>query len=247
MLYYSLVDNAQKLTFKLTSIISQVRITTKSDGKISEKEYLKIVGIEEQIKKLKLFIGDGPFLNFNEFRVQTIKNIKENNVELIIIDDIEYFYPKGTSTGRDRNLFKSEIVHGLEQLALELNVCIIFSCHLNAAVERNGGEKIPDLMNINDSGTTYQIADKVIFLHRPEYYRVLEDENGESNINLLRVKIALNRNGQIGNLALFADMENGWVAEKSDVLQQLLDSKGNQTIINGFDRLKSRLTDESPF
>ena len=42
----------------------------------------------------------------------------------------------------------------------------------------------------------------VCFIHRPEYYKILEDEKGNSLVGLAEIIIAKHRNGAVGDVRL---------------------------------------------
>ena len=78
---------------------------------------------------------------------------------------------------------------------------------------QRGGDLKPRLSDLRDSGAIEQDADIVCFVHRPEYYGVMEDENGDSTMGLGQIIVAKHRNGATGDVNLkfesrFALFEN---------------------------------------
>jgi replicative DNA helicase len=97
----------------------------------------------------------------------------------------------------------SIISRSLKGLAKELDIPVIALSQLNRSVETrstgNKGEgKRPQLSDLRESGSIEQDADMVLFIHRPEYYGLMEGPNGEDNTGIAEIIIAKHRNGQVG-------------------------------------------------
>jgi replicative DNA helicase len=100
-------------------------------------------------------------------------------------------------------------------IAKELAVPVIALSQLSRAVETRGGDKRPQLSDLRESGAIEQDADMVMFLYRPEYYGINEDEDGNSTMGVGEVIIAKHRNGSletvklrfVGKYTRFTDLE----------------------------------------
>jgi replicative DNA helicase len=77
---------------------------------------------------------------------------------------------------------------------LQLDVCVVLLHQLNRSVETRGGDKRPKLSDLRDSGNVEQDAQVVIFLYRPDYYGITEDDQG-STIGAVDVIVEKNSNG----------------------------------------------------
>jgi len=73
---------------------------------------------------------------------------------------------------------------------------------LSRAVETRGGSKRPQLSDLRESGAIEQDADIVSFIYRPEYYQILEDEEGNSLKGIGEIIVAKHRNGALDSVRL---------------------------------------------
>ena len=62
--------------------------------------------------------------------------------------------------------------------------------------------KKPQLSDLRESGSIEQDADIVMFLYRPEYYNITEDEQGMPTTGVGQIIIAKHRNGSLENVNL---------------------------------------------
>jgi replicative DNA helicase len=98
----------------------------------------------------------------------------------------------------------SMISRNLKGLAKELDIPIIALSQLNRSVEGRVGieGKRPQLSDLRESGAIEQDADMVCFIHRPEYYHIMEDSKGNSYEGMAEIIIAKHRNGAIDDVVL---------------------------------------------
>lgn len=162
--------------------------------------------LDYKIKELydaPIYIDDTPSLSVFELRTKARRLVREHNVKMIMIDYLQLMNASGMNYG-SREQEVSMISRSLKGLAKELNIPIIALSQLNRGVEgRSGIEgKRPQLSDLRESGAIEQDADMVCFIHRPEYYKILEDEKGNSLIGLAEVIIAKHRNGATGDVTL---------------------------------------------
>ena len=162
--------------------------------------------LDFKIKELydaPLFIDDTPSLSVFELRTKARRLVREHGVRIIIIDYLQLMNASGMNYG-SREQEVSMISRSLKGLAKELNIPIIALSQLNRGVEgRTGAEgKRPQLSDLRESGAIEQDADMVCFIHRPEYYKILEDDKGNSLIGLAEIIIAKHRNGATGDVLL---------------------------------------------
>lgn len=215
--FYSLEMKDTQLYDKILSVESGIENSYLRSGKLNNLDWEKINEIKGSIDELPLFIDDTPALNVMEFRAKAMRNKTKNNTQLIIIDYLQLMkcpeaYKQG---GREREV--SEISSQLKSTAKELDVPIIALSQLNRSVEQRAGDKKPQLSDLRESGSIEQDADMVCFIHRPEYYGIIEDKSGDSTINLIEFIIAKHRNGKIGDIRLWRNKNWTEISEDEGV------------------------------
>ncbi|MDO4822574.1 MAG: replicative DNA helicase [Bacteroidales bacterium] len=155
-----------------------------------------------------LYIDDTPSLSVFELRTKARRLVREHHVELIIIDYLQLMNASGMSYG-SRQEEVSTISRSLKGLAKELDIPIIALSQLNRAVENRVGtaenptdSKRPQLSDLRESGAIEQDADMVLFIHRPEYYKIYEDQYNNNLRGIAELIIAKHRNGAVGDVRL---------------------------------------------
>ena len=150
-----------------------------------------------------LYVDDTPSLSVFELRTKARRLVREHGVRVIIIDYLQLMNASGMSYG-SRQEEVSTISRSLKGLAKELNIPIIALSQLNRGVEsREGIEgKRPQLSDLRESGAIEQDADMVCFIHRPEYYKIYEDDRGNDLRGMAEIIIAKHRNGATGDVLL---------------------------------------------
>lgn len=131
---------------------------------------------------------------------------------MIVIDYLQLM--KGDAAG-NREQEIASISRALKGVAKELMVPVIALSQLSRGVETRGGDKRPQLSDLRESGSIEQDADIVMFLYRPEYYKITEDEDGMPTQGMAEVIVAKHRNGSldtvklkfIGKYTKFADFD----------------------------------------
>ena len=148
-------------------------------------------------------MDDTPSLSVFELRTKARRLVREHDVKVIIIDYLQLMNASGMSYG-SRQEEVSTISRSLKGLAKELNIPIIALSQLNRGVENREGidGKRPQLSDLRESGAIEQDADMVCFIHRPEYYKIYQDEKGNDLHGMAEIIIAKHRNGAVGDVLL---------------------------------------------
>ncbi len=154
------------------------------------------------MSEVPIFIDDTPAINVFELRAKCRRLKMQHDIQLIIIDYLQLMTGSTDKKGGNREQEISSISRALKGLAKELNVPVIALSQLSRAVESRGGSKRPMLSDLRESGAIEQDADIVSFIYRPEYYGILEDEEGNSLKGIGEIIIAKHRNGALDTVKL---------------------------------------------
>jgi len=177
-------------------------------GKLEDYEWAQL---EHKIKGLSespIFIDDTPAISLFELRAKCRRLKTQYDIQLVIIDYLQLMSgPPETRGNREQEV--STISRGIKALAKELNVPIMALSQLNRSVEMRGGDKRPQISDLRESGAIEQDADIVIFIHRPERFGILQDEDGNSTKGKAEIIIAKHRNGEV------ADVQLKFIAEQA--------------------------------
>jgi replicative DNA helicase len=206
-----------QLVQRLVSMESEVPGAKLRTGQLEPHEWQQLHTAIEKISKAPIFIDDTPGINVFELRAKCRRLKAQHDIQLIIIDYLQLMTGGGDSSkGGNREQEISAISRALKGLAKELNVPVIALSQLSRAVETRGGNKKPQLSDLRESGAIEQDADIVSFIYRPEYYQIMEDENGNSTKGMADIIVSKHRNGALGEVRLrflgefskFADPED---------------------------------------
>ena len=171
-----------------------------------------------------LFIDDTAGLSIFELRAKCRRLRSKHDIGIIIIDYLQLMNASGMNPG-SREQEVSMISRSLKGLAKELDVPIIALSQLNRGVEsRTGDAKRPQLSDLRESGAIEQDADMVLFIHRPEYYKITEDMDGNSLLGIAEIIIAKHRNGATGDIRLRFKQH---LARFQNLEDDILDSSAN--------------------
>ena len=199
--YFSLEMPIVQFMNRLLSNVSSVEINPAES--YSKKEQALLDDAEKIIEGAPIFLDDTPALSVQELRTKASRLVREHQVKLIIIDYLQLMNASGMSySNREEEV--SVITRSLKALAMELNIPIIAFSQLNRGKEsREGIEgKRPQLSDLRESRTIEQDADMICFIHRPEYYKIYQDEKENDLHGMAEIIVAKNRNGKTGNTLL---------------------------------------------
>ncbi len=200
---FSLEMSNVQLVNRLIMNVCQLEGEKIKNGQLTQYEWEQFDKNINQLLDAPIFVDDTPSLSVFELRSKARRLVKEHKVQCLIIDYLQLMNASGMSFG-SREQEVSIISRSLKGLAKELDIPIIALSQLNRGVEgRTGIEgKRPQLSDLRESGAIEQDADMVCFIHRPEYYKITEDAQGNSLLGVAEVLVAKHRNGATADIQL---------------------------------------------
>lgn len=200
---FSLEMSAVQLVNRLISAEAELESDKIKKGRLADHEWEQLVHKTSKLTEAPIFIDDTPGLSILELRAKCRRLKAQHDIQLIIIDYLQLMSGDSSkNAGGNREQEIASISRALKGIAKELDVPVLALSQLSRAVETRGGDKKPQLSDLRESGSIEQDADMVIFLYRPEYYDITEDEDGLPTTGMGEVIIAKHRNGSLENVKL---------------------------------------------
>lgn len=244
---FSLEMSNVQLVNRLIMNVCEIEGDKIKNGRLTKQEWAQLEHKINELRGAPIYVDDTPSLSVFELRSKARKLVKEHHIELIIIDYLQLMNASGMNFG-SREQEVSIISRNLKALAKELDIPIIALSQLNRGVEARTGVdgKKPQLSDLRESGAIEQDADMVCFIHRPEYYRLYNDEKtGKDLRGLGQIIVAKHRNGATdeiwlrfrSKLAKFQNEDETW--DESELEATPLPAPGDISI-------SSRINDLNP-
>lgn len=202
---FSLEMTKAQLTKRMISNETEIFLDKINKRTLNDFDKQNMPGKLFSLRNAPLHIDDTPALTTVAFRTKCIRLKKLFNIQLIIVDYLQLMRgvnAEGKNKG-NREQEIGEITRCLKGVSKELDVPVIALSQLSRSVEsRPGAAKRPMLQDLRESGNIEQDADNVLFLFRPEYYGLTNDENNNSTESMAELIWAKHRMGETATLYL---------------------------------------------
>lgn len=165
---------------------------------VTDEELTQLHNAMEQVNNLQLSIDSNTYIHkvINKIKLW----VQRDKVQVIFADVLSKF-----KVPEDKDKYYTEVqkinyvMDAFVECSKHIGVPIILYAHLNRELYKRGNKE-PNLSDLKGSGAIEDFAFQISFLHRPEYYEIMEDENGESTKGLMYQIIAKHRDGEHGKL-----------------------------------------------
>jgi replicative DNA helicase len=201
--FFSLEMSREQLAQRFVAMQSGVEQQRLRTGWIEDEDWPVLVEASDTLAEMKVYIDDTPGLSLLQMRSRAREWVLERGVKMIVVDYLQLMVLGDNRKNENRVQEVSGISRGLKALARELNIPIIALSQLSRDLEKRQ-DKRPQMSDLRESGALEQDADVVMFIYRDEVYNPETEEK-----NIADIIVAKQRNGPIGESALYFDIAKG--------------------------------------
>ena len=241
--FFSLEMTGVELAMRLISSEAEISGDKLKRGELAGHERQQLESRTQALNDAKIYIDDTSQLTIYELRAKCRRLKQHHDIQMVFIDYLQLMNAGGDTMNRNGNREQeiSTISRQLKALSKELNIPVLAMSQLSRAVETRGGTKRPQLSDLRESGAIEQDADIVMFIYRPEYYGIQEDDKG-TTAGMADIIVAKHRSGDVGDVRLrfnknYARFENREFLTNEQLANTMLpqntgfDQAGRPTII----------------
>jgi replicative DNA helicase len=197
--FFSLEMSSESLTQRLLCMESRVDGQSVRTGRLNEPLWNRLSKAVGTLTSAPIFIDDSAALSPLEVRAKARRLVHEHNAQLIVVDYLQLMHVSRRLDNRAQEV--GEISQALKAMAKDLKIPVVACAQVTRDVEKRGDTR-PKLSDLRESGSIEQDADVVMFVHRPEYYKIMQDEEGRSLEGVAEIIVEKQRNGPTGKVYL---------------------------------------------
>jgi replicative DNA helicase len=185
---FSLEMSKESLLQRLVASVAQIDAHKFRSGHLSREDWRRMTEALGTISAAPLWIDDAGSVSVLEIGAKARRLKKDKGLKLLIVDYLQLLTARGRFSSRQEEV--SSISRGLKGLAKELKIPVLVLSQLTRAPERE--ERGPQLSDLRESGAIEQDADVVMFIYRPNFFKLDVPQEERDRADIL---IAKQRNG----------------------------------------------------
>ena len=255
--FFSLEMSSIQLVNRLIIGETQLGSDKIRTGRLENYEWEQLEYKIKDLEKAPIYVDDTPAISIFEFRAKCRRLKQKYDIQAVVIDYLQLMTGSKESGSREQEV--SNISRSLKSVAKELDIPVIALSQLNRSVEMRSGNKRPQLSDLRESGAIEQDADLVLFIHRPEYYGMDVDEEGNSLKGVAEIIVAKHRNGPTGDIQLkfvrefakFVDMDDALALVDDDengfTISSKMNMEGGESVSNSDMDMNNDFDNQAPF
>ena len=202
--------------YSLLSIHCDIPTSQLHKGWLKPHEWDHLDKRAPSLLNVPLFIHDSLDLPLDELMETAHHCIREKGIKIIFIDCLQMIdFAKADGTPSERIAM---VMSALKQLAYEAGVPVVVGSMMNRNVDyREGLEgKRPQINDLANSCFIEELADVVMMVYRPEYYKIYHDERGRDLCGRMEILLLKNSFRPLGSIFLDYQQETGLVYSEED-------------------------------
>ena len=150
----------------------------------------------QMMKEAPVWIEHDSGVSMNEIVSRMERLHQENQVRVTIVDSTHWI------KSSDNYFEQSQALIKLHQAAERQKKAVILTSGLARSVEARGGVKRPQLGDLNGWSQIDTFSSMVMFIYRPEYYRLETFEDGSPSENRTDIMVVKNSFGHTGTVRM---------------------------------------------
>lgn len=199
IVFFSYEMTKEQIYERMASMISGVSSKKIGAVKLSDVEQAAYQDALDQIYTNDTFIFvDGLGMDALALRAKCLQLNHLHKIEAIFVDYLQRMPMLKTSNRNNKNTALGDTMKVLTNLALELNKPVVIPSQLSRVSAQH--VRRPTLTDLRESGEIEQEAVKALFIHRPEYYKIEQFDNGTPTKGKAELILAKNRKGEIDDI-----------------------------------------------
>ncbi len=201
----SSLDNYNKLSKMLMMMKAEIPCHKTNSNTWEDYEWNQFYDAKGELEDQKIFISDLlPTDTFQKLE-GVCNNLRRKNAQFIMIDRLDFLLSSfDENLENDQNRY---VLSRLKKLARRLQIPILFSTEME--IPKPKKDFWTSRSNIQNIGIISTYADTVVFLHRPEVFGVLEDQDGNSLKNIVNLIVPKHINGRSDEVYINYDSNIG--------------------------------------
>ena len=188
-LYFTLKSSSKQLMSRVYSSVGGVQVGKIRNGRLSEKEYKKVMSAYEKIHTSGLFIDDTSAISEEQVKYSCLAYAMDEQIDVVIIDYLQLMSCSREFDNREMEI--QHIMNELKRMAVELNIAVVVFSNVNRAIDKKENKRVRacdfDILSLDI------VVDNVISLYRDQFYNAETEENG-----LIDMYILKNEHGDTG-------------------------------------------------
>lgn len=191
---YSLEMTDESLSDRMLQSMCEVDNYNFKKGSVNEFDWTEVNKAKDKLRHLPIYIDPNPAVSMRYIKSHSRIMQKKGKCDIVFLDYLQLVDMANGEKNRNREQEVAQASRRAKIIAKDLNCPVIILAQLNRETEKQNSKR-PNLSNLRESGAIEQDADLVAFIYRPEYYKILEDGNGNSTIGIGEIIIEKNRDG----------------------------------------------------